>query len=93
MTDDILKPFGYNPMFSEREEIADAFEYVCQVGDAADCKPHVVTAVMVYVNTLLKVLHHNGMLNLEHSPLHERIKELEAENASLKEKANDHDQY
>ena len=80
----LLAPFGYSGLFSYREEIQDAFKYVTDVGEHLEHKPLVVTACMVYQNTLLRVLHHNGMLNLEHSPLHQRIKELEAENAELK---------
>ena len=80
----LLTPFGYSGLFSHREEIQDAFEYVASIGEATGAKPHVVTACMVYVNTLLRVLHHNGMLNLEYSPLHQRIKDLEDEVVTLK---------
>lgn len=81
----LLSPFGYASLFSHCDEIQDAFTFVTNVGEAVGDTPKVVTACMVYVNTLLRVLHHNGMLNLEHSPLHKRIAELEEKYAKLLE--------
>ena len=62
MNEASLARFGYNGMFASRDTINEAFEYVTAIGDACDAKSHVVTACMVYANTLVMTLYENGML-------------------------------
>jgi hypothetical protein len=63
--DRLLQHFGYNPMFGVRDNITEAFTYLCDIGDACGAKTHVVTACMVYVNTLISILAQNGLLDFE----------------------------
>lgn len=61
-----LKQFGYCSLFSHREDLNAAMEYVNMVAQASDNPPAVVTAVFLYVNTLLRLLHDNEQLNGAH---------------------------
>ena len=69
-----LKQFGYCSLFSHRSDLNEAMEYVNMVAQASDSPPAVVTAVFIYVNTLLRLLHENEQLNGAHldiQPLHQ----------------------
>jgi hypothetical protein len=59
---DNLARFGYNGMFATRDNINEAFEYMTMIADAEPSKAHIVTACMVYANTLVTTLYENGML-------------------------------
>lgn len=57
-----LARFGYNGMFASRDTIDEALEYVTKIGKACQHNTAVVTACMVYANTLVTTLYENGML-------------------------------
>lgn len=50
------KSLGYNPIFAEREDLTAAMEYVIEVGKATGDSPSVVTATMIYANTLINLI-------------------------------------
>lgn len=60
-----LVPYGYSMMFSSRDSVEEAFTYVNEIGRARPTACHVITACMVYSNTLIKALHQNGKLNMD----------------------------
>ena len=57
-----LKEFGYAGLFSSRDEVNEAFQYAVDIGDSLGNRQAVLTAVFVYVNTLLEALDANGQL-------------------------------
>jgi uncharacterized protein YfcZ (UPF0381/DUF406 family) len=59
-----LVPYGYSMMFADRDSVEEAFLYLNEIAQATDSAPHVITACMVYVNSLVKTLHSNGQLNM-----------------------------
>lgn len=63
-----LVPFGYSMMFADRDSVEEAFLYLNEIAQATDSAPHVITACMVYVNSLVKALHSNGQLNMDVKP-------------------------
>lgn len=83
-----LVPFGYSMMFADRDSVEEAFLYLNDIAQATDSAPHVITACMVYVNSLVKALHSNGQLNMDVKPDLEMMTEerdhLLSENIMLK---------
>lgn len=63
-----LVPYGYSMMFADRDSVEEAFLYLNDIAQATDSAPHVITACMVYVNSLVKALHSNGQLNMDVKP-------------------------
>lgn len=61
-----LKQFGYCSLFSHREDLNQAMEYVNMVAQASENPPAVVTCVFLYVNTLLRCLYENEQLHGAH---------------------------
>ena len=53
---------GYVAMFADRQTLDDAIKYIELVGKASGSTAHVMTACMVYVNTLVKILAKNGRI-------------------------------
>ncbi len=64
--EEYLKQFGYCGLFAHREDLNEAMTYVNMVAQASENPPAVVTAVFVYVNTLLRCLHENEQLAFAH---------------------------
>lgn len=68
----LLVPFGYSQLFADRDSIEEAFVYLDDIAKATDARPHVVTACMVYVNTLVKTLYENGQLKIAEEKKHDQ---------------------
>ena len=64
--EEYLKQFGYCGLFAHREDLNKAMEYVTALAEASGNPQAVITAVFVYVNTLLRLLHDNEQLNDSH---------------------------
>ena len=53
---DIKKALGFNPMFSDRETVTEAFTYLDEIASASGDAPATYTGAMVLYNSLIKHL-------------------------------------